>query len=99
MNADMLKGQKKKGRTKAERKASAEAGRTDFKEVLRERQQNRKGGKTNQEKRRNKPLMMTMQSRRATRKKTSSSKQKMKNLKDHIKTLKKKVGGKIKRRR
>jgi len=99
MSADQLKGTKKKGRTKAERKASAESGRTDYKEKLMEKHANRKGGQTNKEKRRNKPLMMTKQSQGATSKRNKTSKQKMKNLKDHIKTLSKKVGGKMKRRR
>jgi protein SDA1 len=99
ISADQLKGTKKKGRTKAERKASAESGRTDFKEKLKEKHANRKGGQTNKEKRRNKPLMMGMQSRRAKSKKNASSRQKMRNLKSHIKTLTQKVGGKQKRRR
>jgi protein SDA1 len=99
MSADQLKGFKKKGRTKADRMRSAESGRIDFKQVLKERNENRKGGKTNKEKRRNKPLMMTMQSSRAKKSKVLNTKAKMKNLKSHIKTLQKKVGGKQKRRR
>lgn len=99
MSADQLRGAKKKGRTKADRMRSAESGRIDFKAILRERNENRKGGKTNKEKRRNKPLMMTMQSSRAKKSKVLNTKAKMKNLKSHIKTLQKKVGGKQKRRR
>lgn len=99
MSADILKGTKKKGRTKAERKASAESGRVDFKEKLKERHAQRKGGTNNKEKNRNKPLMMAKQSHNVKRKKGASAKQKMSNLKTHIKTLKKKVGGKDLRRR
>jgi len=99
MSAGQLKGTKKKGRTKADRMKSAEDGRTDFKAVLKERNESRKGGKTNKEKRRNKPLMMTRQSAGAKKSKMLNTKAKMKNLKTHIKELKKKVGGKQKRRR
>jgi len=100
MSAGQLKGHKKKGRSKAERVASAESGRVDFTEKLKDRHAARKGGKTNKENARNKPLMMTKQ--RATTQKSlrcSTSKAKMKNLKKHIKTLQKKVGGKDLRRR
>jgi len=99
MSAAELKGREKKGRSKAERIASAESGRIDYKERLQERHAARKGGKTNKEKRRNKPLMMQKHSRQIQGKRNLSSSNKMRNLKCHIKTLKKKVGGKDLRRR
>jgi len=99
MSAAELKGHKKKDRSKAARVASAESGRVDFKEKLKERHAKRKGGKTNKEQRRNKPLMMAMQSQKAQKRKNSTAKQKMTHLKKHISTLQKKVGGKAKRRR
>jgi len=99
MSGQDLKGRMKKGRTKAERKASAESGRTDWTEKLKERHANRKGGKTNKEKNRSKPTMMIKQSKNIRKKANSTSRQKMSNLKKHIKTLKKKTGGKQLRRR
>lgn len=99
MSASQLRGRKKKGRTKADRLASAKAGHTDFKEILAERQAERAGSITNKEKRRNKPNFMTMQSRAVKAKRNATSANKMANLKSHIKTLKKKVGGKNLRRR
>lgn len=99
MSAGQLRGRKKKGRTKADRLASAKAGRVNFKEILAERQAERGGSVTNAEKRRNKPNFMSMHSRAVREKKNATSGAKMANLKSHIKTLKKKVGGKVMRRR
>lgn len=99
MSAGQLKGHKKRGRSKAERMRGVEEGRTDFKAILAERHSTRKGSTTNKEKRRNKPLMMTKQSAGAQGRKNATSSQKMSNLKSHIKTLQKTVGGKAKRRR
>eukprot|EP00747_Dinoflagellata_sp_TGD_P208258 gnl/TRDRNA2_/TRDRNA2_81776_c0_seq1.p1 gnl/TRDRNA2_/TRDRNA2_81776_c0~~gnl/TRDRNA2_/TRDRNA2_81776_c0_seq1.p1 ORF type:complete len:747 (+),score=180.16 gnl/TRDRNA2_/TRDRNA2_81776_c0_seq1:134-2374(+) len=99
MSGDQLKGQRKKDRTKAGRMRRVEEGRTDFKEVLKSRHKARKGGKTNTEQRRNKPQMMLVNSRKAKRKERMTAKSKVANLKKHIDTLKKKVGGKQKRRR
>eukprot|EP00913_Durusdinium_trenchii_P001187 g1091.t1 len=65
------------------------AGRTDFKETIIERAKNRKGGKTNKENARNKPLLMTLQSRAVKEKKARTAKQKLKTMKGHIKTLRK----------
>merc|ERR1711865_54871 len=86
MCALMLKGHKKKGRSKAERIASVVEGRTDYKARLIERHAQRKGGTNNKEKKRNKPIMMTRHSARAQASKGASSTHKMANLKGHIKT-------------
>merc|ERR1719276_532180 len=100
VSAEGLKtGVKSRKSNKAQRMESVVNGRTDHKERMLEKQRDRKGGKTNTEKKRNKPLMMGRQSKRAKKKDTQSAKQKLSGLKGHIKTLKKKTGGKIKRRR
>jgi len=98
ISGDQLKSKKKKN-NKQQRLASVEAGRNDFKESLKEKSRTRKGGKTNLEKNRNKPLMMARQGKSARKKLAMSAKQKMHNLKTHVSTLKKKTGGKMKRRR
>jgi len=98
MSAEGLRGRKKKGRTKADRLASAKEGKVNFREVLEERQANRGGSINSAEKKRNKPNFMAMHSRAVQNKKNATSGQKMANLKQHIKTLKKKVGGKMLRR-
>jgi len=59
----------------------------------------RKGGLTNKEKSRHKPIMMSMHSQGVRKKRGAGIKEKAQNLTKHIKTLKQKVGGKIKRRR
>lgn len=89
VSADMLSATPKRARTKAERLARVRAGRTDFKETIIERAKNRKGGKTNKENARNKPLLMTLQSRAVKEKKARTAKQKLKTMKGHIKTLRK----------
>eukprot|EP00440_Ansanella_granifera_P044219 gb/GFBE01047920.1/.p1 GENE.gb/GFBE01047920.1/~~gb/GFBE01047920.1/.p1 ORF type:complete len:679 (+),score=196.21 gb/GFBE01047920.1/:1-2037(+) len=89
VSGDMLKATPKRARTKAERLARVKAGRTDFKEKVIERAKNRKGGKTNKEHARNKPLIMTLQSKTVQTKKQRSAKQKLQTLKGHIKTLRK----------
>jgi len=88
VSAAELKAAPSKGRTKAHRLASIIAGRTDKKEKILEKRNNRRGGKTNAEQRRNKPLIMTLQSRAVRKKKTErTAKEKVKTLKTHIKTL------------
>lgn len=90
----------KRGKTKAHRMGIVEKGRTDWwAEKQQERRDNRKGGTTNKEKVRNKPQMMSRDSRSSRKKRNFDLKTKTKNLKSHIKNLKKKVGGKAKRRR
>lgn len=90
VSSEDLRARKKRARTKAERMASVKAGRTDFKEkVIKERAKNRKGGKTNKEHARNKPMIMTVQSRQLREKKNRNAKDKLKSMKGHIKTLRK----------
>jgi len=89
VSADMLSATPKRARTKAERLARVRAGRTDFKEKVLERAKNRKGGKTNKENARNKPLLMTLQSRAVKDKRARTAKQKLATMKGHIKTLRK----------
>jgi len=89
MSASELKATPSRGRTKAQRLAKVKAGRTDFKEKLMEKRKQRKGGKTNQEQKRNKPLMMSMQALDVRKKKGQTASMKVKNMKNHIKTLKK----------
>lgn len=100
MSAAQLKATASRARTKAQRLAKVKAGRTDFKEKLMEKEKARKGGKTNAEKKRNKPLMMSMQSQQVRRKKAQNAKQKIQTMKKHIKTLKKTANHqKIRRRK
>jgi protein SDA1 len=89
ISAGELAGAKKKGRGKADRLKSIKAGRTDYTEKLKEMRSNRKGGKTNAEQRRNKPLMMSLQSASVRKKKAQGAKMKVRTLKAHIKTLEK----------
>mmetsp|Transcript_42025 Transcript_42025/g.97886 ORF Transcript_42025/g.97886 Transcript_42025/m.97886 type:complete len:677 (+) Transcript_42025:93-2123(+) len=89
VSADMLSAAPKRARTKAERLAKVRAGRTDFKEKIIERAKNRKGGKTNKENARNKPLLMTLQSRAVKDKRARTAKQKLATMRGHIKTLRK----------
>jgi len=98
VSADALRATKKRARTKAERLASVKSGRTDFKEKLIEQRKQRKGGKTNAEQKRNKPLLMSMQSRQLQRKKVMTAKQKVTNLKKHLSTLKKNANHQKRRR-
>lgn len=98
MSGDMLKATPKKGRTKAERLARVKAGRTDFKEKILERAKSRKGGKTNKEQARNKPLFMTLRSEAVQKKKARTAKDRLHTLRSHIKTLRKN-GNHPKRRR
>eukprot|EP00811_Abedinium_folium_P010152 NODE_1938_length_2330_cov_15.204267.p1 GENE.NODE_1938_length_2330_cov_15.204267~~NODE_1938_length_2330_cov_15.204267.p1 ORF type:complete len:747 (-),score=223.41 NODE_1938_length_2330_cov_15.204267:88-2136(-) len=94
-----LVGKRKKKQTKAQRMTSAASGRTDWNTKLQEKQKARKGGKTNLEHNRAKPHKMVEHSKGVQKKKMLNARQKVKNFKDHIKTMKKKVGGKCKRRR
>eukprot|EP00434_Breviolum_minutum_P032594 symbB.v1.2.028827.t1/scaffold3092.1/size63782/7 len=89
VSADMLSATPKRARTKAERLARVKAGRTDFKEKVLERAKNRKGGKTNKENARNKPLLMTLQSKAVKDKRARTAKQKLTTMRGHIKTLRK----------
>eukprot|EP00930_Biecheleria_cincta_P002080 TRINITY_DN103127_c0_g1_i1.p1 TRINITY_DN103127_c0_g1~~TRINITY_DN103127_c0_g1_i1.p1 ORF type:complete len:710 (+),score=179.48 TRINITY_DN103127_c0_g1_i1:63-2132(+) len=89
ISGEDLKATRKRARTKAERMASVKAGRTDFKEKIIERAKNRKGGKTNKEHARNKPMIMTVNSRNLREKKNRNAKDKLKTMKGHIKTLRK----------
>lgn len=89
MSATELKATPSRGRTKAQRLAKVYAGRGDFKEKLQEKRKQRKGGKTNAEQKRSKPLLMSMQSLEVRKKKGQTAKDKVKNMKKHIKTLKK----------
>jgi len=96
--ADELKGKAPKPRTKAARLAKVASGRTDFKEKLLERAKSRRGGKTNEEQKRNKPQLMAMQSQKVRRKKSMNAREKISHMKKHVKTLRKKLH-KAKRRR
>jgi len=87
VSGEMLAAAPKRARTKAERLARVRAGRTDFKEKIVERAKNRKGGRTNKENARNKPLLMTLQSRAVKEKRARTAKQKLATLRGHIKTL------------
>mmetsp|Transcript_85216 Transcript_85216/g.182645 ORF Transcript_85216/g.182645 Transcript_85216/m.182645 type:complete len:693 (+) Transcript_85216:1-2079(+) len=99
MSGAQLKAKAVKGRSKDQRLATVKAGRTDFKEkVLESRRKARKGGATNKEKARNKPLMMAMQSKDVKRKKAQNAHQKLSNLKKHIGTLKKNANHQKRRR-
>lgn len=90
ISGEDLKATRKRARTKAERLARVKAGRTDFKEeVIKQRAANRKGGKTNKEHDRNKPMIMTLNSRNLREKKNRNAKDKLKTMKGHIKTLRK----------
>ena len=62
------------------------------------KKKDRRGGSTNKEKIRNKPIMMSTQKRKQ-RNSQMSANDKAKHLKKHIKNLRKKVGGVQKRRR
>lgn len=100
VSADSLKrGVKSRKSNKRERLEHVKEGRTDFKEQMLEKRKSRKGGKTNIEQKRNKPVMMALKSKQANSKKGLNSKQKLGLMKKHIKTLKKKAGGKMLRRR
>merc|ERR1711900_143635 len=96
---DSLKGMPGKKKGKQARLAKVIEGRPDRTEFMKKRRE-RGGGSTNKEKRRNKPLMMHLKSRASYAKKFgTTAAQKVNNLKQHIKTLSKKTGGKMKRRR
>eukprot|EP00928_Gymnodinium_smaydae_P082681 TRINITY_DN65988_c0_g1_i1.p1 TRINITY_DN65988_c0_g1~~TRINITY_DN65988_c0_g1_i1.p1 ORF type:complete len:696 (+),score=210.42 TRINITY_DN65988_c0_g1_i1:59-2146(+) len=96
VSADQLMGMKKKARNKAARVEGAKSG-FDFKERINEKRASRKGGKTNAEHARNKPQKMVAHNSKAQNKRNRGAKEKVKNLKNHIKTLKTKC--KQKRRR
>jgi len=88
MSAAGIKARATRAKTKAGRMASIEAGRTDYKAKILETRMNRRGGKTNTEHKRNKPLMMTLKSRDVRKKASRTGKQRVQTLKKHIKTLK-----------
>jgi len=96
MSAEMLRGRKAKPRSKEARVAAA-ASDFDIKAQIKEKAANRKGGKTNKENARSKPMLMVMAGKKAQRKTNKKASEKMANLKGHIKTLKQKC--KTKRRR
>jgi len=96
VSAEFLKGAAKKPRTKAARVEGAKSG-FDFKEKVNEKRASRKGGKTNKEHARNKPIQMAVNSKRAKGKANLKAKDKVQTLKKHIKTLRTKC--KQKRRR
>lgn len=98
MSAAELKGATPRAHTKAQRLAKIKAGRTDFKEVIKNQRKERKGGQTNTEKLRNKPLMMSIQSQRVQRKNGLKARQKVNTLKKHIKTLRKSINHQKRRR-
>merc|ERR1712232_256997 len=92
----MLQGRPAKPRAKQQRIEHAKSG-FDFKEHMNEKRASRKGGKTNKEHARNKPLKMVILGKKARAKNNMKAKDKMACLKSHIKTLKTKC--KNKRRR
>eukprot|EP00927_Polykrikos_kofoidii_P019530 TRINITY_DN19140_c0_g1_i2.p1 TRINITY_DN19140_c0_g1~~TRINITY_DN19140_c0_g1_i2.p1 ORF type:complete len:694 (+),score=142.15 TRINITY_DN19140_c0_g1_i2:55-2082(+) len=96
ISGDQLKGTKAKPRTKQARVESAKSG-FDFKEKIRDKVKARKGGKNNKEQARQKPQMMAVQSKKAKMKRNFGAKEKVRNLKKHISTLRTKC--KTKRRR
>ncbi|KAF4706611.1 Protein SDA1, partial [Perkinsus olseni] len=59
----------------------------------------RRGGTTNKEKRRNKPMMMGMNSERIKNRRQMRASDKLKNLQAHVRTLKKQVGPQKRRRK
>jgi protein SDA1 len=96
MSAEMLRGRAAKPRSKEARVAAARSD-FDIKAQIKEKAANRKGGKTNKENARSKPMLMVMAGKKAQRKTNKKASEKMANLKGHIKTLKQKC--KTKRRR
>mmetsp|Transcript_74172 Transcript_74172/g.234265 ORF Transcript_74172/g.234265 Transcript_74172/m.234265 type:complete len:679 (-) Transcript_74172:107-2143(-) len=89
VSAEELRGTPVRLRTKAARLAKAASGRTDYKEKMLEERKSRRGGKTNAEQKRNKPLMMVKRSDKVHQKKGKASMQKIRTMKKHIKTLRK----------
>jgi len=98
VSGDQLRATKVKTRGKKARQDRIKEGRTDFKEKLLDKRKARKGGSTNKEKSRNKPQLMMMQSRTVQQKKKETSKQKLGNLKKHIKGLKQNANHQKRRR-
>jgi len=98
VSGDQLRATKVKTRGKKARQDRIKEGRTDFKEKLLDKRKARKGGSTNKEKNRNKPQLMMMQSRTVQQKKKETSKQKLGNLKKHIKGLKQNANHQKRRR-
>merc|ERR1712137_266496 len=88
MSAGEISARKKKAKGKDGRMNSIKAGRTDMKAKLLEQRASRRGGKTNTEHSRNKPMMMTLKSRDVRKKAARTGKQRVATLKKHIKTLK-----------
>lgn len=88
MSAGELKARAKKARTKNERIAKIKEGRKDHHAMAKESRQGRKGGRTNAEHKRNKPLMMSMQSATVKKKQGETAKNKMSRMKKHIKRAK-----------
>mmetsp|Transcript_143594 Transcript_143594/g.459317 ORF Transcript_143594/g.459317 Transcript_143594/m.459317 type:complete len:700 (+) Transcript_143594:91-2190(+) len=89
MSGAELRAAPKKAKTKAQRLAQVHGGRTDYTEKLLEKRKARKGGKTNNETKRNKPLIMTMDSFKVRKKKAQTAREKTNTMKKHIKTLQK----------
>jgi len=89
---------KNKKKDKQARMAAILKGRED---KARFKKRARKGGKTNKENARGKPMMMVVKGSHSVRRKDTerSSTQKVSDLRKHIKTLKMKTGGVAKRRR
>merc|ERR1719336_659438 len=87
MSAGELKARAKRARTKGERLSRIKEGRVDHKEKAKQSRQERKGGRTNAENKRRKPLMMSMQSRDVKAKKGETAKDKIQRVKKHCKRL------------
>jgi len=88
MSAGEISARQKKKKGKDARMSSIKDGRTDMKAKLLEQRASRRGGKTNTEHGRNKPIMMTMKGRDVRKKASRTGKQRIATLKKHIKTLK-----------
>merc|ERR1719330_222962 len=87
MSSAELKAAPKRARTKGERLSKIKEGRIDHKEKAKQSRQERKGGRTNAENKRHKPLMMSMQSSSVRKKKAENAKEKVQRMKKHCKRL------------
>jgi len=87
ISAAELKAKAKRARTKAERLTKIKEGRMNHKEIVKKTRQERKGGRTNAENKRKKPLMMSMQSQTVRKKKGENAKEKLLRMKKHVKRL------------
>jgi protein SDA1 len=95
--ADWILNPAKLGNLHANKKANAREATEERKEAFLMRKEGRRGGLTNKEKKRMKPLMMSVQ-KEAKRKRGMSAAQKFKQAKTHLKNLKKQVGPQKRRR-